>query len=74
MIGKYKVAGFKVISNKDGSVVDHFMFMRNGCREEIINNSAVLYSGIAASLEYEKKKEMMRQLCDMMGDAYVEED
>lgn len=74
MIGKYKVAGYKVISRKDGAIIDHVLFLRDGYREEIINNRAVLYSGIAASLEYEKKKETMRQLCDMMGDAYIEED
>lgn len=74
MIGQYKVAGFKVISRKDGSTLDHFMLMRNGAREYVTNNRTVLYSGVAASLEYRKKLDFMRQISEMRVDIFIEED
>lgn len=74
MLGPYKVAGFTIIGKKDGKVRDHFMFKRHGAREWVENNTSVLFSGPGSSLEYRKKLDMMRQVCEMIGDAYIVED
>ena len=71
---EYKVAGFRVVDNVNGHVVDHFRLMRNGYRDYITNNQSVLYSGIDASIKYHEKMEFMNLVCKMQNDSHIEED